>query len=1237
MAYNFDENKYKRIFDSMYGNGSYNAGLSRASESGRLKFQTELARQDFLKRLRERQKQAEEEATYGMSKESWERENKAQGKIADKQQKAEAQGRGGHLPTPKNQKKEDKAIAAGRKKGIDYTQMTPYNRAQMEEESANQNKKKSGNALGKLSDFLKSKDTNGDGKRDGLLKALEIIDRPGDAVRTGIKEKAQGNSFLKGAKDGFLGKKNTSGTELNKALGFNPDKDKKDQIAARVLGKKVIDKLPLGEFISPFVSNKTKSKIGKTTAGASSEVALDPLNLIGAGAVGKGAEALGKLSKLKGLKNIPKASEPVREQLRLPAPQLRLNEPVSNRIRNAGLNFGYNTKNTPKARPNLSPVERSIDPLNRGQQYWQNRYEDFTKHVNSNYDKNRLTQESLDDLWSQFAKYDEPVKLDQVVDLAYPKGFNSQPKQIDVTLPKKAAPELKPLQFKRSITPNGFETIRAGNKGNGSRGFESITPMNDNGGPLKRVSENIEQSQTPTKNDGNIKSLQNVKDLNSFQVGTTDLYRLADRLPQEQRNRIVTSLDKAKQSNINHQKQLTDDLYNNVVKNLGIKKGSKESALVQDFGEKTLVKRYLRKRGIDPNKLSPDEINRINLQQLKKVHPDKWQRIVSADKYFREQYDKLIDQVNSVRSSLYPNNPEKIVPKRSDYYHHFNELTGFEGIKNLFDTPANIDPHLEGISPFTRPKAKFQGFMQKRGNGKYVSDAVGGYLKYLQAATHSINVDPVIPVLRNTAKELADATEETRNANKIIEALQDHANDLAGKTNPYDRLIQKVIGRKGVRVTSGINSWVKSNMIVGNLSSALGQVGSVPLGIGKAKQHAITGLADTLIQASGQALGKGNKSVPINQSNFLKERFSNQLYRRFDQKLIEQPKKLAVWLLETADKSGTSFIWNSMYRKGLAKGALNPIKYADDETRKIVAGRGIGEVPLAQKSKTVQLVAPFTLEVGNQWKVLKEMVGEKDATGLMTFLVASYGLNKVMEHIRGSGVSFDPVGASQEGYQKTDGSIGQKSLGALASLNGEIVGNIPGGNLLTNMVNTDKKVPMTDLKYKDLFGSRNPNRFGTGLTLTKPLQDPLYAVMPFGAAQVRKTLKGFETLKNKGVYKGDGETIPFSGPGKELMYPVNTGGINSLKLPLLGPSSTGEARDYYKNERRPLSEKQTTEYKNAELTGNGKLYYDQLMSERKRKTFERKMKELSKDRSLSDRERNIKMLHLISEMQKAQN
>ena len=64
----------------------------------------------------------------------------------------------------------------------------------------------------------------------------------------------------------------------------------------------------------------------------------------------------------------------------------------------------------------------------------------------------------------------------------------------------------------------------------------------------------------------------------------------------------------------------------NRVDNLGIKPRSKESELLQQFGE-----------------------GRISLDELKKASPTKWQNIVSAKDYFRREYDTLLDQWNRAR------------------------------------------------------------------------------------------------------------------------------------------------------------------------------------------------------------------------------------------------------------------------------------------------------------------------------------------------------------------------------------------------------------------------------------------------------------------------------------------------------------------------------------------------------------------------------------------------------------
>jgi hypothetical protein len=705
----------------------------------------------------------------------------------------------------------------------------------------------------------------------------------------------------------------------------------------------------------------------------------------------------------------------------------------------------------------------------------------------------------------------------------------------------------------------------------------------------KQVAKKLEEKGNPINAD-EVKQLQETKDILPFQQFTKNIYELADKLPKRMGDMIKNSLDKAKKAHVDNLEKRTNDLYNKVVKDLGIKKGSKESELVQDYGEKT-----------------------ITLEQLKQKAPEKWEKIVEADKYFREEYNKLIDEVNATRAKIYPNNPEKQVPKRSDYYHHFNELEGFDGFKELMLNANPIDPHLAGISPNTRPNAKWAAFMQKRGNGEYKSDAVGGYLKYLQASSHATHIDPISKLLNDTADHIATATEGTRNVNYLKSGLINHSNDLAGKTNPFgDRFIQQLAGRRGTRALNMVNSHIKKNAILGNVASLLGQVGNLPLTAGKAKQYMIPGVMDTLSYAAKHLLpgAENDASSPINQSQFLKERFSSRLFKRFDTGMLKKTENTLAWLLETADKAGTYTAWNSMYRKAVAKGIADPIKYADEQARHIIAGRGIGEVPIAQKSKTMGIVAPFTLEVANLWKVLGKQMSEKDFAGVITFMVASYGLNSVTRNVRGSDVSFNPVGAVMDGLNDKKALTTSDKLGlAGGNLLGEIVGNIPGGAYIPQIAGASK-VP--NLK-KTLFGNNSPDRFGTGVGVTStlfapatdliqhnPLQagkDALKLLMPFGGNQAQKTVSGAIALSKGGAYNKKGQ----------FEYPIDSkNATDVLQALLLGSTATSGGRDYFKNHKTALSDKQT------QALESGLRTYQDIQQERNRKSIVKQIKDIQK-------------------------
>ncbi len=625
------------------------------------------------------------------------------------------------------------------------------------------------------------------------------------------------------------------------------------------------------------------------------------------------------------------------------------------------------------------------------------------------------------------------------------------------------------------------------------------------------------------------KKVDNYEDISNINKGFKDVFRNFEQVFKKEfpviKSKILDPFDASKGQFIDMQKAYLKDLDTNIIKRLGIKKGSEESKWLMRFGEK---------------RATYEEV-------AKNLGRKKADNIVEADKWFRETYNDLIDEVNKVRKQIYPTNSEKIIPKRQDYYRHFTEMTGdLSGLKNIFETPAGIDPKLAGLSPFTQPKSKWASFMQKRTGAKTTEDAVGGFLDYLPSASYSIHIDPNIGRFRALADNLRNSTKG--NLNNFIDFLDKFANDLSGKTSSLDRIVTDFVpgGRKTLRALDWVNRRIKANTILANVSSSIAQIFNVPQGISSAKQYSAKGLVDTLADVI-----RPNKA--IQESSFIKERYFRG-YDKFDTGILNNTKKFAAWMIGALDQVGTKFIWNSHYEKALAQNIPNPVKYADDITRKMVAGRGIGEVPLVQKSKVFQMVAPFQLEVTNLWYVMSEFVSKKDFGALVILFTANYFMNQAAEEIRGSAVTFDPIRAVADAYKQVSETPdkGKGALLATGRVAGEVLSNLPLGQTVASAYPEfgfkvgDAKAPTR----KQLFGRSDPTRFGAGILASKGIKDPLYSLLPsYGGSQIKKTVQGVQALKEGGSFD----------KGGNLQF--ETG--NPLKTILFGKYSTADAREYF--------------------------------------------------------------------------
>ncbi len=729
---------------------------------------------------------------------------------------------------------------------------------------------------------------------------------------------------------------------------------------------------------------------------------------------------------------------------------------------------------------------------------------------------------------------------------------------------------------------------------------------------------------------------------------------------------------KAGEEFADNKRKVTDRLYA-AMKKYDIKPGSKESAAVQKLGEGQQQVWYDASIVTGKKGDKTRAIEKYTLEDLAKEFPEKadQERIIGMEKECRKIYDEYVDRHNAMLEKIYPeeeltyektkqkdaimleintlkNNLElfkqaerspammaqinqtikdiknaekrlnnvdadvkknKRLEKRSNYYHHFKEMTRAESIKSIFtdNNQINIDNNLAGVSEFTRPKAKWQDYMQERtGDAEYTEDAINGLLKYIDQAEYSIAFDPVINDLREFNKAIVKYSNDAEiNNSKYIEFLTDYTNDLAGKTNPYDRWLSKgTNGRKILRAVKLLNNTAKANAVMGNLNSAISQFYNLPNSISllmknggsKSSLDLSKGSKDYTNYVRNKLTGKDITNEPITHSAFLKQRYMEDIDAKFDTSKFKVLKDAASKVMQLGDQAVAELTWYSAYEQGLRKKVTNPITYADDITRRAIAGRGVGEVPLMQKSQIVKLLAPFQVEVTNQWNLMKQLVGEKNVGPLVGMFLTTSIMNLVNKAMTGRTVGFDPVDVVMDVINNAGDDDDKDDIffDALGRVGGELISNMPmGTNIATFALN--------DSQRTKLFGESDPTRYGTSnigvQNFVKPVVDFATGnnvdymnfignfVTPYGGKQLERTYKFAEDaglIPRVDINRKDGIKISnkagaYNDNG-QLKYAIGNDPLNIAKGLAFGTYATDEGKEYIDNGYSALTEKRTSAY-----------------------------------------------------------
>lgn len=809
------------------------------------------------------------------------------------------------------------------------------------------------------------------------------------------------------------------------------------------------------------------------------------------------------------------------------------------------------------------------------------------------------------------------------------------------------APDQYEAMPKRDLSRFGGGRLRGGEE-QMQKDIEAMTEEADQQGAKQIVPESVARNISPVHMAYN-KTLERVLD---EAAGVSETIRTFFR------DTIEKPLAYAKGLYARNIKTQMDDYYK-AMQETGIRLGSKESTAVMWYGEGQRVneKGDIEKYTLEhlkrdfPKKwkdiVKADSVNRRiydeYIQKIQKarreVYPYAEQRVELAINRRRAQIAALSEQVKNLDAKIKAGSgtaadqaarsetmrelkrlekdlSQKIKDRdsgkafanqrlfpRKDFYHHTMEMAqGFSALKNILDVDSNIDPRLVGKSDNTKPNAKWSGILQHRRGVNALEDSVAAMLDYIPQAEYMINIDPQVARLRTVVRDLVDGTAnaDQTNANSLIEWLTDYTNDLAGKTNPFDRALQKVVSRKAFKALEWLNGRAKSNAILGNLNSALAQVYNLPNGL--AYIHDPRDISAGLVDFAAAKAGNDRAKSILQSSNFLTERYLDKAQKQFDESLLHKPKQFAVWLMIAGDEQVAQMIYFSAYEQALRRGEADPVFYADDITRRAIAGRGVGETPLMQKSKIVQLIAPFQVEVSNAYYVIKEKIGARDALGLTLLFLSTFLLNELKEDLSGTRTGMDLIDAGSDAIKevldpKYEGNTLNKMLTVATRLGGEVLSNMPFGSQIASTLVPD------ETRRTKLFGESDPTRFGTGNiginALLEPVGqflsgqevnpwDPLTnLVMPWGGRQVSRSVDMAEDsgllpifrISQDGV-RADRQDVQasYSDDSTRLRFPMDTDIGNILKGLAFGRYATDAGKAYIEGGLKMLSEDKTAAF-----------------------------------------------------------
>ena len=383
---------------------------------------------------------------------------------------------------------------------------------------------------------------------------------------------------------------------------------------------------------------------------------------------------------------------------------------------------------------------------------------------------------------------------------------------------------------------------------------------------------------------------------------------------------------------------------------------------------------------------------------------------------------------------------------------------------------------------------------------------------------------------------------------QFVGFVQEHANRLAGKTDPFQRLVNDTepsLGSKFLGATGrALMKQAALSKIVGNMNSVVAQTASLPALFSTTNPKALI-----------QAFKLKNRKAILQKSDALALRYADD--NLTDDTKFEKTMKTAGIPMEVVERGVIEYTFLAKYNQAINNGLsdADAVRYAERFINDTVTLRDQISTPRAYNRLWSASFLQFTREVTQQNRYVWNQMSNKQRVALAVNTAIAYS---AIEALTGNKPGVDPLGTLIEivgdwlsggDDDDKDNSVQAKLERTIQKVAGQAVTAVPIATAVVNTATTkddrkklfgkesnlgryDGTIPVVDLPRKlidtkgKLDEAAKAREDGDDDKAEAKTKDAMYNILgqlPAGS-QIKKTLQGIAAAHSGEVKDGNGET-----------------------------------------------------------------------------------------------------------------